>query len=390
MKFIMRCRFIAVIFQAIKHVQHHINNIMCILLLTLIAQASFAATETKVSSSIKPSVVHTNAVILLYHHVADDTPKSTSISPLVFRQHMEYLQKHYTVVPLQKVVNALKSNTPLPPNSVAITFDDGYQNILINAHPILREMDFPYTIFINPGEIGKNKSQLNWAQVVSMHNEGVSFANHTIDHAHLLNNRSSMQTSKWLAQSWQNIQQAELMLEQHIGESLKYLAYPYGEFNHKLANKLKHEGYIAFAQHSGAVGPYSNFQALPRFPAAGRYANLDSLKTKLNSLAMPVVSSSLDTLYEYSPEVNNRHNLPPITLTVNSEDMLMSQARCYFSGQPIDTQTTATQITFTLSSALPIGRSRVNCTAPSIAYQGRYYWYSQPFFVANEQGEFPD
>lgn len=390
MEFIMRCHFIAPIFTAIKYMSLNIQNVFIIVLFTAITNTSFAAIKTLSTSTNEQSTVYHNAVILLYHHVANDTPKSTSVSPQVFRQHMEYLHKNHTVLPLQKVINALKNNTPLPPNSVAITFDDGYQDILINAHPILTEMDFPYTIFINPGEIGKNRSQLNWTQVISMHNEGVSFANHTIDHAHLLNNRTSMPVSEWLETSWQNIQQAEQMIEKHLGESLKYLAYPFGEFNNTLANMLKHEGYVAFAQHSGAIGPHSNFQALPRFPAAGPYANLDSLKTKLNSLAMPVVSSSLDTLYKYSPEVEDRHNLPPITITVNSEDMLLSQARCYYSGVPIETQVTSDQITFRVSSSLPVGRSRVNCTAPSIAYQGRYYWYSQPFFVANEHGKFPD
>ena len=32
-----------------------------------------------------------HAVILLYHHVSDETPPSTSVSPAVFRQHRDFL-----------------------------------------------------------------------------------------------------------------------------------------------------------------------------------------------------------------------------------------------------------------------------------------------------------
>ena len=139
------------------------------------------------ASSDSTLITTPNAAILLYHHVSSSTPASTSISPETFKSHMEYLETHHTVVPLQDVVSAIQNNTTLPEKAVAITFDDGYANILDNAHPILAEMDFPYTVFINPNEIGVGPQQLTWEQVVAMHNDGVVFANHTLDHLHMLN-----------------------------------------------------------------------------------------------------------------------------------------------------------------------------------------------------------
>jgi len=344
-----------------------------------------------------------NGVILLYHHVSDNTPKSTSISPEMFKQHMAYLKQHHTVLPLAKVVDAIQSKTPLPSNTVVITFDDGYENILKNAHPIMVDMGFPYTIFINPGEIGTNRSQLTWAQVEAMHNDGVTFANHTLDHLHMLDGRvssngadSGTNDEAWLKKVWQNVAEAEAIIDSKIGESLKYLAYPFGEFNQKLADKLAQEGYIAFGQHSGAVGPHSNFQALPRFPAAGPYANLTTLKTKLNSIAMPVLSTSFEG--EHIPEVNrdtvqgssDESGVPPITLTIKGDDVRLSQVNCFFSGSPVETNVEGNAVTFSITQALPVGRSRVNCTAPSNSQSGRYYWYSQPFFVADKNGNYPD
>ncbi|CAI2391983.1 MULTISPECIES: polysaccharide deacetylase family protein [Alteromonas] len=345
-----------------------------------------STTKEQSGSNIDSSLSTTpNAAILLYHHVSSSTPASTSISPEAFKSHMEYLDAHHTVVSLQDVVSAIQHNTTLPENAVAITFDDGYANILDNAHPILADLGFPYTVFINPDEIGVGPKQLTWEQVIAMHNDGVVFANHTLDHLHMLNGEQAMGERAWLEKVWQNVESAEKKIEDKLDISLKYLAYPFGEYNTALANKLKTEGYIGFGQHSGAVGPSSDMQALPRFPAAGSYANLATLKTKLNSLAMPVTQSS-----HKDPRMTARNLSSPISLTIDSDDVRLTQVNCFFGGDPIETSLEENVLTFTLDETLPVGRSRVNCTAPSNAQSGRYYWYSTPFFVADENGNYPD
>ena len=352
---------------------------------TPVADAT-STTKEQSGSNIDSSVSTTpNAAILLYHHVSSSTPASTSISPEAFKSHMEYLDAHHTVVSLQDVVSAIQHNTTLPENAVAITFDDGYANILDNAHPILADLGFPYTVFINPDEIGVGPKQLTWEQVIAMHNDGVVFANHTLDHLHMLNGEQAMGERAWLEKVWQNVESAEKKIEDKLDISLKYLAYPFGEYNTALANKLKAEGYIGFGQHSGAVGPSSDMQALPRFPAAGPYANLATLKTKLNSLAMPVTQSS-----HKDPRMTTRNLSSPISLTIDSDDVRLTQVNCFFGGDPIETSLEENVLTFTLDETLPVGRSRVNCTAPSNAQSWRYYWYSTPFFVADENGNYPD
>lgn len=360
-----------------------LNTFKTALALTLLGLSAVYPAWSQSDESHSSSVP--NAAILLYHHVSTKTPPSTSISPDDFLAHMQYLKAHHTVVPLQDVVNALKAGSPLPDKAVAITFDDGYANILENAHPILTEMGFSYTIFINPNEIGVGPKQLTWEQVIAMQSEGVTFANHTLDHLHMLNGENTQSETTWLEQVWDNVLAAEQKIKEKLDVELRYLAYPFGEYNVALTVQLKEAGYIGFGQHSGAVGPLSNLQALPRFPAAGPYANLATLKNKLNSLAMPVVETSLPEPRQRSRTLGN-----PVRLTVESDDMRLSQVNCFYSGKPIPTSVDENTFAFTLDSALPVGRSRVNCTAPSISQTGRYYWYSVPFFVADEQGNYPD
>ncbi|WP_211213187.1 polysaccharide deacetylase family protein [Salinimonas chungwhensis] len=327
----------------------------------------------------------TSAPVLLYHHVSSQTPASTSVSQKVFAEHMRYINNHHTVLPLKEIVEATQNGKSLPDDALAITFDDGYANILENAHPVLQKYEFPYTIFINPDTIGQRADQLSWAQVQKMAQENVSFANHTMGHLHMLNRNQNESDEQWLERVWNNVQEAQDILTSRLDNVDNYLAYPFGEFNEALALKVEEAGYIGFGQHSGAIGPHANFAALPRFPAAGPYANLKSLKTKMNSLALPVTDSSVS-----DPHITDTRPPHEVTLNVETDDVRLSQVACYFQGQAIAVTTSNNAVTFTVEKSLPTGRSRVNCTAPSQSRPEKYYWYSQPFFVADENGQFPD
>src|SRR5690625_7208849 len=60
-----------------------------------------------------------HAVVLLYHHVDDSTPASTSVSPQVFEQHLDWLEEHdYEVWPLERLVRAFVDGAEETPNRV--------------------------------------------------------------------------------------------------------------------------------------------------------------------------------------------------------------------------------------------------------------------------------
>lgn len=326
-----------------------------------------------------------NAVILLYHHVSHSTPKVTSVSPDTFREHMQYLAEHHQVLPLKEVIETLQNKQPLPDKVVVITFDDGYKNIYDNAHPILKEFSFPYTIFINPPLIGIVGYQLDWHQIKIMANEGASFANHGSQHSHMLTKNKSESEESWLRRSLLEIETAETILKNNLGYSLKYFAYPYGEFDLKLKNRLRANGYIGFAQHSGAIASYSDFSALPRYPSAGIYSNIQSLKVKLNSLAMPV-----DSVSPYDPKVELYSDSESLSFNVKTDDLLPQQINCFQNGQNLNKSLKGNTVSVDIIPITKPGRHRVNCTAPSISKTNRYYWFSQPFFMPTIEGKWLD
>lgn len=323
------------------------------------------------------------AVILQYHHVHDKTPASTSISPLQFEAHMQYLADNsFRVVSLSELVNSIKKQAPIPDKTVAITFDDAYLDILTHGKPILDKFNYPFTIFINPSIVNQGSEKyLSWSQLKSMADDGVMIANHGFKHDSIARMPKNVSEVEWLAKQTVLLNKAEAIIEEKTGQSWRYFAYPYGEYTPAIQKWVAENDYIAFSQQSGAVGLATELTAVPRFPASKPYDKISSLKDKLHSLPFSV------TLDEKNNEtVFEKNTVKNTTVTIQVNDFRKSQLNCYVSGIGRQDIQWIADHTFTIdfNAELPVGRTRANCTAPSISQPGRYYWYSKPWFILKE------
>jgi len=104
--------------------------------------------------------------IILYHSIDAEESNFTRgtgmrVTPDVFEKHMIYIQKHYTVISVRELVESLEAGKSLR-NKLAVTFDDGFADNLLNAFPVLERLGLPATIFLNTGNAGNGR--LNWIQ----------------------------------------------------------------------------------------------------------------------------------------------------------------------------------------------------------------------------------
>lgn len=93
--------------------------------------------------------------ILRYHAVCGDegsryADPGISVTPAAFDAHIQYLSQHYAVLPMPEVVARMRAGQTLPPNTVVITFDDGYADNL-EAARTLHRYGVSATFFITAG-----------------------------------------------------------------------------------------------------------------------------------------------------------------------------------------------------------------------------------------------
>jgi peptidoglycan/xylan/chitin deacetylase (PgdA/CDA1 family) len=330
------------------------------------------------------------AVILQYHHVSDSTPKSTSITPEQFAVHLNYLHENsFNVVPLSQIITSIKNQKPLKNKTVSITFDDAYIDILTNAKPLLDEYNYPYTIYVNPSIINNNENKksshyLSWTQLKALGDEGVIIANHGFEHNSLTRITDNLSQQQWLEQQTTLLLDAESIIKEKTGQSWHYFAYPYGEYSPEIQHWVKENNFVGFSQQSGAVGLSTDLTSVPRFPASMPYDKISGLRDKLNSLPF-----NIELFAEQADTIFNFKQPKSITFNIETNDFYKSALHCYISGLGKQKITWQGDSSFTInfSGDLPIGRVRCNCTAASISKPGRYYWYSKPWFILKEDGQ---
>jgi peptidoglycan/xylan/chitin deacetylase (PgdA/CDA1 family) len=323
-----------------------------------------------------------NAVIFMYHHVDDDTPASTSVAPEVFAEQMRYLEREgFEVLPLIDLLDALAAGRELPDRSVAITFDDGYRSVLTEALPVLESRGWPFTVFVNTEAIDEDYGgYLSWQELRTLGERGASIGNHSVTHAHLVRRLPGETASDWRRRIAAEIDAAGGRLEDQLAEYLiPAFAYPYGEYTVEIKAIVEAAGLYGLGQHSGAVGPGSDFLALPRYPVATGLS-ISDFALRARTLALPVRVAGNEVHVVGEGAVADEVDRPILELVLDpDDDVRVAELACYVSGQGQAVfewrDEAMRELSVRPERALGPGRTKVNCTAPSRTRPGVYYWY---------------
>lgn len=320
----------------------------------------------------KKSEDNNYAVVFTYHRFGEKKYPSTNIRLEQFAYQLDYLKNNnYNVWPLSKIVNYMKENKSIPPKTVAICMDDAYVTVYTNAYPMLKEKNFPFTVFVNTMPvIHKSKRYMTWDQMREMSAHGAYFANHTYSHAYLTQKRSENK-EQWDKRVRKEIEKADEKMHKELGESVntdpKMLAYPFGEYSVELEKLLVSMDYVGISQVSGPFGKDTSLTRVPRFPMSETYATKKGFLLKLNTVPLPIASIKPE-------ETMLKGNNPPtlrIRLKEPHKDML-----CYKSnGDKIDMKWISdTEVEIKSRKRLKLPRDHYTCTAK--AEDGKWYWYS--------------
>jgi peptidoglycan/xylan/chitin deacetylase (PgdA/CDA1 family) len=182
---------------------------------------------------------------------------------------MQFLKESAcNVVPLSEIVNDLRQDRPLAPRTVALVFDDGYENIYATAFPILQEYSFTATVFLITGYCGRHNDWpgnspgierqplLSWPEIKEMRRFGLDFGAHTVTHPDLTN-LPRQQAEREIAES-----KAEI--EAQLGNEIELFAYPYGKHDAKVKELVQMHFHGACGTELGEVGDWSDPLLLTR------------------------------------------------------------------------------------------------------------------------------
>jgi peptidoglycan/xylan/chitin deacetylase (PgdA/CDA1 family) len=307
----------------------------------VLAQAQTPSATPWVSSPEQHS-----AAISVYHHVAENTPYSTSIAPEQFEAHLRLLDEGgFTVSPLAELIDTTLRNEAIA--------------------PLLQRYGFPFSVFLSTAPIDRaQRGYLTWTQLRELVAAGVTIGNHGAEHDSVLAQSDT--------EIRENIKAAQLRIDAELGPQPKLFAYPYGEFNPQAQQIVSDLGYRALAQNSGAIGPASNALALPRFPLAGPYAGLSGAEQKYSTLAFPLAG-------EIGVDPTSRSKTRALQIAVSDRNWLKGTLNCFDAGELAQPASDGYVITLNLES--PGAQTRrwlTTCTARH-EESGRYFWYSQPW-----------
>ncbi|MGH9081757.1 MAG: polysaccharide deacetylase family protein [Acidimicrobiales bacterium] len=181
------------------------------------------------------------------------------MSPEVFARQMAFLSRRRQVVGLEELVEGPRSGArPM----VAITFDDGYRNVLVNAGPVLRTYGFPATLFVPTKWIGKDNAWeaggpchplpvMDEDELRAAGRRGITVESH--GHGHLDLERSD----PWVAAS--DLRASYDCLAGILGRAPRFLAYPYGRQSPVVRAAAEATGFAhAFGFNTPEAGRYGH------------------------------------------------------------------------------------------------------------------------------------
>lgn len=340
-----------------------------------------------VSMSMPISAIADHGVILMYHHVDETTPKSTSVTPAQFRSHLDYIEDNgFVVVPLTTLLDNIYNNGDVPDNAIAITFDDAYESVYREVLPELESRAMPFTVFVATDAVDQGyKASLTWEQIRELAATGLaSFGAHSVTHDHLLRGSERGISDDWITRVAAEIDDSITRLRKELpGISIESFAYPFGEYSAALQELLASRNLYGLAQQSGAVDAKIPPTEIPRFPMAVGYDSTTRLATALNARPLPVARIEAGDILIAEGEV-----LPEILRFRLAADGAYRRdaLACYSSdGKMLGVSQEDSDFTVTLPN-LRVGRNKINCTAPSTERNGEFFWYSHQWIVADSNG----
>jgi len=227
--------------------------------------------EASASASAGPERVP----VLMYHYIVraglNYEPNNNSMINLeAFEAGIDYLheQGYYTAT-LEELERYVDGELALPERTVVLTFDDGYENNIIYAYPILKKYGFKASLFVVGQNIQEETGQFDPAQKSFLSRQQMEETQDVFEyhsHSYNLHYKKVLHCgNEYGAGMNEKLLVDDIAKMKEAGIDTPYFAYPYGDFRQQMVYYLRQSGYrMAFTVRQGFVRPGDNPMQLNR------------------------------------------------------------------------------------------------------------------------------
>jgi peptidoglycan/xylan/chitin deacetylase (PgdA/CDA1 family) len=139
----------------------------------------------------------------------------------------------------------------LPPKTVLITIDDGYDDVYDYAFPIAKKYNIVLNLMIPTGLLGK-PNYMTWDELKELsQSELVHIYNHTNSHAELTKLNREEKTRE--------VREAKEQLANQLGNHTTVFSYPYCSIDEEAIDVVKQQGYVAGFSTKGGTEQCTSF-----------------------------------------------------------------------------------------------------------------------------------
>jgi peptidoglycan/xylan/chitin deacetylase (PgdA/CDA1 family) len=203
-------------------------------------------------------------LVLMYHSVSpyDEDPHEVTITPQRFERHMRWLRgRGLRGVSVAELLIARANGRGR--GLVGLTFDDGYQDFVTYAVPVLQRYGFTATAFVLAGRLGgqddwnrpaPEKSLLTADEVRQAAQSGMEIASHGLHHVPLTEADDTQLSAETV--------RSRTILQELTGQQVRGFCYPWGRLDARVVKAVRAAGfdYACAGWPSAAIGRH----AIPR------------------------------------------------------------------------------------------------------------------------------
>lgn len=231
----------------------------------------------------------------MYHQVSHEPHPNYleyTVTAKAFAAHMRILKTlGFKPISFKQLIDYKNRVVTLPSKPVIITFDDGMQDAIDNAVPILKNSGFTAVFYIPTDYVGRKSSWMipevnvefqviDWATVKSLDNMGFEVGAHSMSHPHL--------DKVSLDDCYKELSESRQKLEEVLGHEVRHMAYPFGDYNERVITLVDECGYVtACTTEEGIASLNNDMLTYPRLNM-GIDAELLNFLCKINSADSPI------------------------------------------------------------------------------------------------------